>query len=400
MPAPQESILSKFGIFQISRICWWHIYLIKLSMSEPKIIKLTHEQEALIPVYQNKWRQKVLSTERINRDKATQAIKEAYVLMDFGLDEPKIIFCDSPYAAQTWLINQASPERIEDWLQNPDSLGSLIASSIHQELVQPLSKQLISYDAREKIGTKLDYIATLERSSHEIFNNLIEKLYNQIQDRTEGLSFYIEAQLNDCFQPETHINWVAASDFCISVLGLAYRHDAWETFKSIEENCGWIFACDEFCLICEKPLKYNFDDNNQLHAEGEAAVEFADGYSLYAYHGAVLPEKYGKLHPKDWKAQWLLEEDNAELRRVLIQGIGYARILEELQAVELDSYKEYTLLKIDSDVDIEPIYLLKMICPSTKHIHILRVPPNIESAQAAITWVNCNIPPEDFSQQT
>ncbi len=68
--------------------------------------------------------------------------------------------------------------------------------------------------------------------------------------------------------------------------------------------------------------------------------------------------------------------------------------------MELDSYHEYTLLKIDSDVDIEPIYLLKMICPSTNHIHILRVPANIESAQAAITWINWDIPPEDFSQQT
>ena len=44
--------------------------------------------------------------------------------------------------------------------------------------------------------------------------------------------------------------------------------------------------------------------------------------------------------------------------------------------------------------------LLKMICPSTAHIHILRVPPEMVSAEAAITWVNHGIHPDRFSIQT
>jgi hypothetical protein len=51
----------------------------------------------------------------------------------------------------------------------------------------------------------------------------------------------------------------------------------------------------------------------------------------------TLPEKYGTLHPNQWQAQWFLEEDNIELRQVLIQGIGYERITQELGATELDS---------------------------------------------------------------
>ncbi|HEY9694485.1 MAG TPA: hypothetical protein V6D15_19965 [Oculatellaceae cyanobacterium] len=51
-------------------------------------------------------------------------------------------------------------------------------------------------------------------------------------------------------------------------------------------------------------------------------------------------------------------------------------------------------------MDVEPIHLLKMVCPSTEHIHILRVPPNIELAREAIRWVNCGIDPEYFMAQT
>lgn len=51
-------------------------------------------------------------------------------------------------------------------------------------------------------------------------------------------------------------------------------------------------------------------------------------------------------------------------------------------------------------MDIEPIYLLKMTCPSTSFIHALRVPPEVKSAREAISWVNWGIDPEEFGVQT
>jgi len=71
-----------------------------------------------------------------------------------------------------------------------------------------------------------------------------------------------------------------------------------------------------------------------------------------------------------------------------------------LQVEELDSWQEYTLLKIGNDVDVEPIHLLKMTCPSTGFIHALRVPPDLTSARKAIAWVNWGIDPGEFSVQT
>ncbi|MGB7894221.1 MAG: DUF6745 domain-containing protein, partial [Microcoleus sp.] len=90
----------------------------------------------------------------------------------------------------------------------------------------------------------------------------------------------------------------------------------------------------------------------------------------------------------------------AELKRVLIQGIGYERIIQELSAKQIDSWQEYALLQIDNASDWEPICLLKMTCPSTGFIHALRVPPNLTSARKAIRWVNWDIDPEEFSVQT
>ena len=190
-------------------------------------------------------------------------------------------------------------------------------------------------------------------------------------------------------------------DFNFSVLNIEHKSSkTWAILQSIVKYCGYIFTFEKICFICDRPRILSFDNQDRLHAEGSPAIQFADGFSVYCYHGVMLPEQYGKVHPNEWRSQWLLEEDNAELRRVLIQRIGYERICQELQAIELDNWQEYTLLKINADVDEEPIYLLKITCPSTGHIHVLRVPPDMTSAREAIRWVNWGIDPEEFSVQT
>ncbi len=109
-----------------------------------------------------------------------------------------------------------------------------------------------------------------------------------------------------------------------------------------------------------------------------------------------LPRRYWKQIDK-WNPEWLLDENNAEIRRTLVEHIGYEKICKELQASQIDSWREYTLLQIGW---IKPIVLLKMTCPSTGHIHILRVPPQMMSAEEAITWVNHGIHPDRFAVQT
>ncbi len=58
---------------------------------------LTSEQKALIPDYREKWLKIALSTERVDEEKATEAIKAAYRCFD--MEEPEIEFFDSPYVA-------------------------------------------------------------------------------------------------------------------------------------------------------------------------------------------------------------------------------------------------------------------------------------------------------------
>ncbi|MDM9382370.1 hypothetical protein QUB80_16825 [Chlorogloeopsis sp. ULAP01] len=369
--------------------------------------KLTPEQETLILFYREKWRKIALSTERINQQQATKAVKEIYKLCN--LDEPEVSFCESPYEA----MNKTLP-KLERLIIQPlnwnflqlrlgiskffsaqkenqiDNLALRHPSDIHTHIQTTLYFQFISQMKYISQQLQIDLADGIEL---QIDTNLTE-LYRQL---TEELEEKYDSNFIPAASFCSYCSWL---DFWTSALNYKGDQKLLPIFQLVAQSCGWIFPYQRVAVVCDRPTKISFDEQNRLHAEGEPAIQFADGYSLYAHHGVTLPEKYGKLHPHQWQPSWLLTEKNAELRRVLIQGIGYARIIQQLQAVELDSYQEYTLLKIEKEIDFEPIYLLKMTCPSTGFIHVLRVPPDVKSAREAIVWVNWGIAPEEFTAQT
>lgn len=338
-------------------------------MSPTKIASLTPEQEVLIPVYREKWLRIALSTERLDRQKATEAVKVTYANM--GFPEPDILFCNSPFAA---------------------------FSTFESQLKTPLENELTNRIIWETQWWKLA-VALRNQLSNQLEFDLERKLYKQ---RGKQLNIQFEQWLVP--QSLTNaMNVYIDFDFYVSVLNCTCSRLNQKTGKAVQalvKDCGWILPFEKLCVVCDRPSKISCDSEGRPHAKGEPAIQFTDGYSLYFYHGVTIPEKYGKLHPKDWQAQWILKEDNAEVRRILIQEIGYDQIARELQATELDYWAVYTLLKIDNQADIEPIYLLKMTCPSTGLIHALRVPPDMKSAREAISWVNWGIDPEEFAVQT
>lgn len=362
-----------------------------------KIERLTPEQEALLPEYREKWRKIALSKEPIDRQQATEAIKAAYAAI--GKPEPDVVlFCDSPQAVPKTLLSILKRQlgRELEWLAQSYSKEQQ-AEQLRQNLGSSSARQFeeqLHYYLRSQLEAQLDWrvITTLDGRLWESYDL---QLWEQLQ-----LNQQLQEYWSDCFSINLWIHDASWFDFAISALNCVHTQEKWLAFKSLVEHCGWILPYDKICIACDRPQHLCFDTENRLHAEGEPAIQFADGFSIYAYQGVRLPEQYGRLHPHQWRSHWLLQEPNAELRRVLIQGIGYGRICQELEAIALDSWQEYSLLEIAADLDEEPILLLKMTCPSTGLIHVSRVPPDVESAKEAIRWVNWDIDPEEFAIQT
>lgn len=272
----------------------------------------------------------------------------------------------------------------------------------------------------------------------DLNNNWIAKLLYNLKHRlVQQLDVQIDEFSLDAVYPFT----VSKPIWCSSVTdaavfdlaacnGVQFEPQLLTLFLETAEHLSYIKPFEEICFVSERP-HFQRDAQNKLHAEGEPAIIFPDSFGMdYFYHGIKLPQYVGIVHPSQWQPQWILQEQNAEVRRCLIQEIDYARMCQELQAEELDTWREYTLLKlaifddytrtlaldmmtsyakVEADVmhlksldriGVDAIYLLKMTCPSTKCIYAIRVPPNMCSAREAVTWINWSNDPESFALET
>jgi len=339
-----------------------------------------------------------LSTRSIDAQKATEAVKVAYAAID--LEEPSVIICSSPLDAYLQIFNLPKHDHSHNCSDKWDS------NRLGKKLNWETMSQSIVRDFASPVVWKYELSCmTIEPEADSTLSSLMNELVDSYvrSAQTKGRVFPNHVlSLKYPETPRSLFKEIYLTQLYISSLGLNLSQKAQEILrgqKLLFEHCGFIFPFEKICAVCDRPRHLRFDSQNRLHAEGEPAIEFADGWKFYYYHGVRLPEKYGQVHPNQWQSQWLLTEENAELRRVLIQGIGYERLIQELSAKQRDSWQEYALLQIDN-ADVEPICLLKMTCPSTGFIHALRVPPNLTSAREAIGWVNWDIDPEEFSVQT
>ncbi|MBW4549920.1 MAG: hypothetical protein KME35_02195 [Aphanocapsa sp. GSE-SYN-MK-11-07L] len=97
--------------------------------------------------------------------------------------------------------------------------------------------------------------------------------------------------------------------------------------------------------------------------------------------------------------QDILNTENVELRRILIERLGYETFLQQVGGLirdrDTDAGGERQLIYVPFDDD-EPLMLLKVTCPSTGHLHVLRVPPYLLSCHQAAAWIAGFDNPDDY----
>jgi hypothetical protein len=103
--------------------------------------------------------------------------------------------------------------------------------------------------------------------------------------------------------------------------------------------------------------------------------------------------------PLSTTGQDILNTENVELRRVLIERLGYETFLQQVGGLvrdrDRDAGGERQLVYIPLEDD-EPLMVLKVTCPSTGHTHILRVPPHMQSCHQSAAWIAGFDNPDDY----
>lgn len=146
-----------------------------------------------------------------------------------------------------------------------------------------------------------------------------------------------------------------------------------------------LITCYQSGCSCNGPEEPTADSHSPL--EGE--ITFENGY--YNVEREAVEDLVGTtdilykvLNNKDVTAQEIIGLPNAEVRRAVVELVGYDKVVAGAELVE-ESTTDGRLLRIKQEGD-EDLVLLHVKDPSTTREYFLRVPPKMKTAKQARAW--------------
>ncbi|QDY81378.1 hypothetical protein FQU76_29395 [Streptomyces qinzhouensis] len=174
--------------------------------------------------------------------------------------------------------------------------------------------------------------------------------------------------------------WLAAFDG---------RSERLEGLARIAAAAGWWWPYEKTVVICERPVELHRDEAGRLDHGAGPALRFPDGFALYAWRGMPVPAAFLDELPSIDPAR-IQREENAELRRVMLEFYGYDRYLAESGARPVHKDEAGTLWRIRMDGD-EDVVMVEVINSTpepdgTYRTYWLRVPPTTGTAKEGVAW--------------
>ena len=155
-------------------------------------------------------------------------------------------------------------------------------------------------------------------------------------------------------------------------------------------NLGTLSELDISGCINITELPSNLKIASWIDFAGSGVTKLPEGFEDVGlrWHG-VSVSKQIVFEPEALTIDEILNETNAEVRRIMMERFGYDKLFEQAEAEVIDHDEdkggERKLLRIELEDD-EDLVCVYVQCPSTQHKFILRVPPTVSSCHQAVAW--------------
>ncbi|MFE2089869.1 DUF6745 domain-containing protein [Streptomyces sp. NPDC059460] len=316
--------------------------------------------------YVDSWRAVAAATGAADRGAAEDGVRLAY--RSAGLAEPEqIVWADSPKAAVEVvekLVDAGRSVRDEvrtrPWAEERrrmyDELGPAGWSSLWSATGAQLWETTAALAERIRTGV----VAALAESP---------------EDETDVRMVLLDAVLG-----QHDAAWLAAFDG---------RGDRLDGLAEVARHAGWWWPYERTVVISERPETLHRDEAGRLDRGDGPALSYRDGFALYAWRGMPVPAEFlaelTALTPER-----IREEENAELRRVMLEFYGYDRYLTESGAEPVHRDETGILWRIALDGD-EDVVMVEVVNSTpepdgTHRTYWLRVPPSTRTAKGGVAW--------------
>ena len=132
----------------------------------------------------------------------------------------------------------------------------------------------------------------------------------------------------------------------------------WLPFVDAYDAGLWLwFPTPTALIVVPRPAIQVVD--NRLHAENGPAVAWPNGSEYFYWRGVRVPPQVITA-PETLTAEQILAEENAEVRRVMLERFGHDRFLVDLKAepIHSDAYGDLFRVPVPDD---EPLVMVRVI---------------------------------------
>ncbi|WP_329192318.1 DUF6745 domain-containing protein [Streptomyces sp. NBC_01435] len=316
--------------------------------------------------YVDSWRAVAAATGAADRSAAEDGLRLAY--RSAGLAEPeRIVWVDSPRAAV------AAVEKLVD-------AGRSVRDEIRTRPWAQERRRM--YDELGPAGWSALWSATgaqLWETTAALAERIRAGVVADLSERPEDASD-VRLVLLDAVLGQHDAAWLAAFDG---------RGDLLDGLAEVARHAGWWWPYERAVVISERPEALHRDEAGRLDRGDGPALAYRDGFALHAWRGMPVPaeflEELNSLTPKR-----IREEENAELRRVMLEFYGYDRYLTESGAEPVHRDETGVLWRIALDGD-EDVVMVEVVNSTpepdgTHRVYWLRVPPGTRTAKDGVAW--------------
>lgn len=202
------------------------------------------------------------------------------------------------------------------------------------------------------------------------------------------------------------VTWPAFWSFFDEVCGLKIPHELTQLMQNYcmaQKSSGWWWPHSHFCMVSDRPAWIDLK-NGRLHSDSRAAIQWRDGWGIYALNGVRVPREIVETPIAELNPKLFTQERNAEVRREILRKTGPLWLQQKLGSRLLDQQVVAFPLLLEMDIEPEtatyelhelnlggetgPWPYLKMWNPSEQCWHIEAVPKDCTTVQQALNFRN------------
>ncbi|MFD3546155.1 DUF6745 domain-containing protein [Streptomyces sp. NPDC058655] len=308
------------------------------------------------------WRSVAAATGAADRAAAEAGVRLAY--RTAGRPEPaRVLWADSPRAAVALLrdLDDRGPSLREEVRTRP---WAVERDRAHREL-----------GAAGYAGLWAATGAPLWDVTRALADRIRAGVTEELGEDPQTRLLLLDAVLGQHDAP-----WLAA---------LGHRGTALAGLAAVARSAGWWWPYENVAVVSERPVELHRDEAGRLDRGDGPALAYPDGFALHAWRGMPVPADFLAGLPS-LTPERIRDEENAELRRVMLEFYGYDRYLAQSGAepVHRDETGVLWRIALDRDEDVAMVEVVNSTAEpdGTFHTYWLRVPPTTRTAREGVAW--------------